>query len=43
LRRRGLERAALNVDAENTTGALRLYRKAGMEARPSFTVWARNV
>ena len=41
LRRRGLARAALNVDAENTTGALRLYRKAGMEPRPSFTVWSK--
>jgi mycothiol synthase len=41
LRRRGLARAALNVDAENTTGALRLYRKAGMEPRPAFTVWSK--
>jgi mycothiol synthase len=41
LRRRDLARAALNVDAENTTGALRLYRKAGMEPRPSFTVWSK--
>lgn len=42
LRRRGLARAALNVDAENTTGALRLYRKAGMEPRPAFTVWSKT-
>ena len=41
LRRRGLARAALNVDAENTTGALRLYRKAGMEPRPAFTLWSK--
>ncbi len=39
LRHRGIGRAALNVDAENTTGALRLYRKTGMEPSPSFTVW----
>jgi mycothiol synthase len=43
LRHRGLRRAALNVDAENTTGALRLYRKAGMEAKPAFTVWSKAV
>jgi mycothiol synthase len=41
LRRRDLARAALNVDAENTTGALRFYRKAGMEPRPAFTVWSK--
>ena len=39
-RDRRLTGAALNVDAENTTGALRLYRKAGMEPRPAFTVWS---
>jgi mycothiol synthase len=39
-RRRGLARAALNVDAENMTGALRLYRKVGMEPKPSFTIWS---
>lgn len=42
LRRRGLKHAALNVDAENTSGALRLYRKAGMEPRPAFTVWSKS-
>jgi mycothiol synthase len=41
LRGRGLGRAALNVDAENTSGALRLYRKAGMEPKPAFTVWCK--
>ena len=39
-RDRRLTGAALNVDAENTIGALRLYRKAGMEPRPAFTVWS---
>jgi mycothiol synthase len=39
-RRRGLPRAALNVDAENMTGALRLYRTVGMEPVPSFTIWS---
>jgi mycothiol synthase len=29
-RRRGCKRAGLGVDAENTTGAVRLYEKAGM-------------
>jgi mycothiol synthase len=43
LRRRGLVHAALNVDAENTSGALRLYRKAGMEPRPAFTVWSKSL
>jgi mycothiol synthase len=38
--RRGLPKAALNVDAENMTGALRLYRKVGMEPAPSFTIWS---
>ena len=40
-RRRGLASASLNVDAENTSGALALYRKAGMEAKPAFTIWAK--
>jgi mycothiol synthase len=30
-RRRGRKRAGLGVDAENTTGAVRLYEKAGMK------------
>ena len=42
-RRRGLAKAALNVDAENMTGALRLYRKVGMEPQPSFTIWSKPV
>jgi mycothiol synthase len=31
-RRRGRKRAGLGVDAENTTGAVRLYEKAGMSS-----------
>ncbi len=42
-RERGLERASLNVDAENTTSALRLYRSAGMVETPSFTIWGRSL
>ena len=30
MRRRGMTRASLGVDAENTTGAVRLYERAGM-------------
>jgi mycothiol synthase len=30
MRRRGMKRASLGVDAENTTGAVRLYERAGM-------------
>ena len=36
---RGLARGKLDVDAANVTDALRLYRKAGMTDRPSFTIW----
>jgi mycothiol synthase len=39
-RARGLRRAALSVDSENTSGALRLYRKVGMEPVPAFTIWS---
>ena len=30
----------LTVDSENTSGALRLYRKVGMEPVPAFTIWS---
>jgi mycothiol synthase len=43
LRERGLRVAALNVDSENTSGALRLYRKVGMEPQPSFTIWGKRL
>lgn len=36
----GLPAATLDVSADNLTGALRLYRKAGMHPEPSFTVWS---
>ena len=42
-RTRGLPYAALHVDAENTTGAVRLYTKVGMQPHPSFTIWSRPV
>ena len=35
--------AVLDVDADNVTSALRLYRKAGMTAHPSFTIWEKKV
>jgi mycothiol synthase len=40
-RRRGLASASLDVDAENTSGALALYRKVGMRPEPAFTIWAK--
>ena len=39
LRGRGAARIVLDVDAENTTSALRLYQSAGMTPRPAFTIW----
>lgn len=41
LQGRGLTHATLDVDTANTTGALRLYTKIGMESQPSFTIWSR--
>jgi mycothiol synthase len=43
LRERGAEEIALDVDAENVTSALRLYRKAGMIPHPSFTIWGKQL
>ena len=40
---RGRRRVALNVDVDNTTGALRLYTKVGMETAPAFTVWSKTL
>jgi mycothiol synthase len=40
---RGRRRAALNVDVDNTTSALRLYTKVGMEPTPAFTVWSKTL
>jgi len=42
LRRRGATRIVLDVDAENTTSALRLYLSAGMSPRPAFTIWEKR-
>jgi mycothiol synthase len=41
--RRGRRRAALNVDVDNTTCALRLYTRVGMEPTPAFTVWSKTL
>ena len=38
---RGRRRAALNVDVDNKTAALRLYTKIGMVPTPAFTVWSK--
>ena len=42
LRGRGASRIVLDVDAENTTSALRLYESAGMTPRPAFTIWEKR-
>ncbi len=39
----GCRCAALNVDVDNTTGALRLYTKVGMEPTPAFTIWSKSL
>lgn len=38
-RRRGMTRAALGVDAANTTGATRLYESVGMHVEQENVVW----
>lgn len=43
MRRRGLDRVALDVDAENTTSALQLYRNVGLREEPLFTIWAKKL
>lgn len=40
--RRGLARAGLGVDAENTTGAVRLYERVGMRVVERQDVWERQ-
>jgi mycothiol synthase len=42
-RRIGYPRAGLGVDAENTTGAVRLYESAGMTVASRFDTWERPV
>jgi mycothiol synthase len=39
---RGKRRAALHVDANNLTGAVRLYTRAGMSPDPRLIVWERR-
>ena len=39
----GLPTATLDVDADNLTGALRLYRKAGLDATPLSTEWTKQL
>jgi mycothiol synthase len=41
-RARGLRRARLSVDAENTTGAVRLYERAGMSVEERVDTWERR-
>jgi mycothiol synthase len=40
--RRGVERVRLKVDADNPTGAVRLYRRVGMEEIRRYAVYARG-
>jgi ribosomal protein S18 acetylase RimI-like enzyme len=39
----GMRRAALSVDAENTTGAVRLYERAGMHVIHRFETWEKRL
>ena len=41
--RRGFEEAALSVDVDNSSGALRLYEKVGMTATPAFSVYSKRL
>lgn len=40
---RGLPRATLDVDIDNVTTALDLYRSAGMVPVPNCTIWAASM
>ena len=40
---RGLTAASLDVDADNVTDALRLYRSVGMTPEPNFTIWGKEL
>jgi mycothiol synthase len=37
----GFERAALNVDTGNATGALRLYERVGFAVKDTYVIWAK--
>ena len=41
--RRGHKRVGLGVDGENTTGAVRLYEKAGMRPGRQWDVYERQL
>ncbi len=41
--RRGKRKAGLGVDAENLTGALRLYEKAGMHVHMQFDLFEKEL
>jgi ribosomal protein S18 acetylase RimI-like enzyme len=41
--RRGKRKVGLGVDAENLTGALRLYEKAGMHVHQAFDLFEKTV
>ncbi len=43
LYRRGVRKAGLGVDAENLTGALRLYEKAGMRVHMVFDTYEKTI
>lgn len=43
MRRRGIARCELGVDAENPTGATRLYERAGMHAAYSWEIWKKTL
>lgn len=40
---RGLRRVRLNVDSENTSGAVSLYERVGMRTVNSYDLWARTL
>ena len=42
IRRRGIARCELGVDAENPTGATRLYERAGMHVAYSWDLWKKG-
>ena len=41
--RRNLPRVRLNVDSDNTTGAVSLYERVGMRVVTSYDLWARAI
>jgi mycothiol synthase len=43
MQRRGMTKASLGVDAENTTGAVRLYELAGMEVERRFDAYRKEL